>query len=185
MSGLIQMLLQLILGVAGSVAAAVPGPMETKFRKDIKSERKALEASGGTGLTSSARQKYRAEAMSGIDANKQAALAQLARGSATGGGESGQQQAAMRDIYKASDSADNKAMSDIRNLDAAEYARRQAKLQENMLIAANMGAARKASALNKSYDGGSTTGSSAGSSDRSATASTISQGVSAYQGASK
>ncbi len=178
MGAIVQMIMQLVLGVVGAVASAVPGPMETKFRKDVKSERKALQDSPGTGFTTSQRQSYRAEALSGIDASKQQALAQLARGSTGDEGAAGQQQSAIRDLFKSAQGAENQAMGGIRNADIEEWRRRKLKNQQDMLIAAQMGAQRKAAALDKSYEGGAAMGQQAGSDQRSSVASGISTATS-------
>lgn len=173
MEAIVKMILQLVLGIVGTIAMAAPGPMETKFRKGVKEDRKALQNSPGTGFTTSQRQAYRAEALSGINASKQQGLAQLARGSASTDGANGQAQAGIRDLFKATAGAENQAMAGIRVADTEEWKRKKAKNEQDMLIAAAMGKERKAAALDKSTSGGVTIGQTAGESQRADAASNV------------
>lgn len=181
MGAIVQMILQLVLGIVGSVASAIPGKAETTMRKDAFAGREALKHAQGGGYTSAQRQRLRSEALSGVSAQQQQALSQLARGSATDA--SGNiDQAAIRDIYKSSLGAQNQAMSNINAQDANEYQRRVDANKQDLINAYNMGQARKSAALSKTQTGGLSTGQSSGQDSRQQDASAISSAASAIGG---
>lgn len=160
-----------------AVVSAVPGKMEKMFRKDIIADRARL-AGGGGGLSSGRRAQLASEASGQIQAQQGAALANLARGSAMGGGASGLAQAAAAGIQQAGLQATNQAMSDIRqqDLQVAEAQRQQ--LYQRMLAARQMGQQRKQEAQG-SIGEVSNTGFQTGQFGRTGAATDISAGTGA------
>lgn len=182
MGAIVQFILQLVLGLAGTVAAAIPGKAEKTLRKDAFKEREQLANAQGGGLTSSRRQQARAEALSGINAQTQQGLSTLARGSASGDGATGMDQSAVRDLYKARYGAEGQAMSGIRAQDIDEYKRRQENNRQALMEAYQMGQARKKNALDSNSSGGLAQGISSGQGARTQDASTVSSGAGAVSG---
>lgn len=126
----------------GGIIGAIPGKMERAFRKDILADRKRL-SNGGGGLAAGDRQRLQAEAMGNIQAQQESARAQLARGSAMGGGASGMQTQQMSAITRAGMDAGNAAGSNIRQQDLDLAERQRQGLYARMQAAQAGGAARK------------------------------------------
>lgn len=132
----------LAMAAAPAVISAIPGPMEREFRRQIQDDLTRLSLANG-GLTEGQRQSLQGQGMSQINAQQQAMLAQMQRGVPM----SGAQQQGVQDVYRQSLQAGQALQSRIRALDVAELQRQQADLQNRMLMATQMGTARKNQAL--------------------------------------
>lgn len=135
-----------------AIASAIPGKMETMYRKDIKADRARL-ASGGGGMTAGQRGTLQSEAMNQIQAQQAATTANLARGSSMGGGESGQRDQAVLASQKAAEGAGNQAMSDIRGQDLTLAESQRQQLYARMAQARAWGQQRKQEALGQVQQG--------------------------------
>jgi hypothetical protein len=109
--------------LVGAAITGIPGPLEKKYRKYAESELDRL-SSGGGGMTPSQRAMLQMEARGQIGSALEQQRAQVARGSATGDGASGQQQAMQRDLSRVQVGAEQQASSNIRQQDL-EMASRQ------------------------------------------------------------
>jgi hypothetical protein len=129
----------MIPSVVNTAVAAIPGKMETQLRKQALADQKRL-AGGAGGMSQGALQQAQAGIANTVQAQQQQALAQLARGSAMGGGESGVRLAQQG----AGQQAMQQGMSNLREQDLA-YAQQQRQANQALMQQlASMGAARKA-----------------------------------------
>jgi hypothetical protein len=131
---------------APAIIAAIPGSAENKYLKRIKADMARVARTGG-GMTQGQLSGYQATAQGAIDANRNTQLAELARSSGMGQGQSGAQQAALKAINTAADQGATRAASDIRAQDVALGAQTTAGLDARLAQARAMGAERKAQAL--------------------------------------
>ena len=163
-----------------SAAAPIIGPMisgkaEKAMRKDALAEHEALQRSAGSGFTQGQRQAFRAEAAGQRDAQAQQQLAALARGSATGAGESGQAQAGARDVFRAKVGAANAAESQIRAQDLQAHMAKKIANQNALANIYNMGQKRRAEILTNQYDASGSMGQSIGELARMARAKKVTE----------
>jgi len=133
----------MIPSVVNTAVAAIPGKMETQLRKQALADQKRL-AGGAGGMSQGALQQAQAGIANTVQAQQQQALAQLARGSAMGGGESGVRLAQQGAVLGAGQQAMQQGMSNLREQDLA-YAQQQRQANQALMQQlASMGAARKA-----------------------------------------
>ena len=132
--------------IAGTIASAIPGKMESMYRKDIISDRARL-ASGHGGMAAGQRGQLQSEALNQIQAQQNAQMANLARGSASGQGASGLQQQQIAATQQAAQNAGNQAMSNIRQQDLALAEAQRQQLYARMAQARAWGQQRKQEAL--------------------------------------
>lgn len=131
------------MNMGGAIAGSIPGPMEMKYRKGIKSDMERL-GNGGGGMGAGKLQEMQNMARSGIQAQQAEAQAQLARGGAGGAGSSGLQGMAMANLNKNTTGALRGAQSDIRAQDLAYAGQQRADLFRRQENAMGLGQAAKA-----------------------------------------
>jgi|GEM_PF-6360178 len=133
----------MIPSVVNTAVAAIPGKMETQLRKQALADQKRL-AGGAGGMSQGALQQAQAGIANTVQAQQQQALAQLARGSAMGGGESGVRLAQQGAVLGAGQQAMQQGMSNLREQDLA-YAQQQRQANQALMQQlASIGAMRKA-----------------------------------------
>jgi len=140
-----------VIATGMAIAQAAPGPIENRMRKQLKADEKRL-AGGGGGYAEGARQAQMAGVANTVQAQQQQALAQLARGSSAGGGESGM--AAMRQagVLTGSQMAMQRGASDVRAADLAYRDSQMQQLLQRQMALAAMGKARKDAAIKTKSD---------------------------------
>ncbi len=131
------------MDLGGAIAGSIPGPMEAKYRKGIKSDMERL-GNGGGGMGAGKLQELQGMARSGVQAQQAEAQAQLARGGAGGAGTSGLQGQAMAGLNKNALGAMRGASSDIRAQDLAYAGQQRADLFRRQENAMGLGQAAKA-----------------------------------------
>lgn len=129
------------LPYAGSALSAIPGPLESQYRKDIKADRERL-ANGAGGMSTGQRQALYGEGMGQVNAQLQSALAQQSRGA--GGMADGVAQQQQLELYRMGQQAGQQVGSSVRNQDLALGEQQRADLRNRMLQAMQLGMARKA-----------------------------------------
>jgi hypothetical protein len=140
------MILGMLPAAVNTVVGAVPGKLETQLRKQAVAEQKRL-AGGAGGMSQGALQQAQSGIANTVQAQQQQALAQLARGSAMGGGESGVRLAQQGAVLGAGQQAMQQGMSGLREQDLA-YAQQQRQANQALMQQlAAMGAANRAGAL--------------------------------------
>jgi hypothetical protein len=119
-----------IPGLVSTIVQAVPGKLEKQLRDQMAADQKRL-AGGAGGMSQGALQQAQAGIANTVQAQQQQALAQLARGSAMGGGESGVRLAQQGAVLGAGQQAMQQGMSQLREQDLA-YAQQQRAMNEQM-----------------------------------------------------
>lgn len=135
-----------LLGLAGAAATYMPSKEERALKKQVEADRKRL-AGGAGGMSEGLRQQAQAAMASNVQAQSQQALAQLARGSAMGGGESGINTAKQLGVIGAGQQAMMQGQSQLREQDLMAAAQQRAQNQQlqQYLIQSEM--ARRQAAL--------------------------------------
>ena len=135
-------IIKALMAVGMVIAQSTPGPIENRMRKQLKADEKRM-AGGGGGYAEGSRQSQMAGVANTVQAQQQQALAQLARGSATGGGESGMSAMRQGNVFSGGQMAMQRGASDVRAADLAfRDQQMQLMLQRQMALAA-MGQKRK------------------------------------------
>jgi len=149
-------------GMATQLAGAVPGLImaglsyipskeEQALRKQVEADRKRL-AGGAGGMSEGLRQQAQAGMASSVQAQQQQALAQLARGSAMGGGESGISTAKQLGVLGAGQQAMMQGMGQLREQDLMAAQQQRALNTQQMQMLAQMEMARRQAALQKTQE---------------------------------
>ena len=137
-----------LAGLGMAAMSYIPSKEERAMRKQVEADRKRL-AGGAGGMSEGLRQQAQAAMASNVQAQSQQALAQLARGSAMGGGESGISTAKQLGVIGAGQQAMMQGQGQLREQDlmaAAQQRAQNAQLQQ-YLIQSEM--ARRQMAMNQ------------------------------------
>lgn len=127
-------------GIGAGVGALAGGAIgyfgsseERKIRDAMEADTKRM-ANGGGGMSQGKLQAMQASGMGQINAQQQQALAQMARGSAMGGGESGMRAMQQGQVYQGAMQAGQQMQSKIREQDLL-YAQQQRALNKQLQMA--------------------------------------------------
>lgn len=124
-----------VMGVANAALSYIPSKEERALQKQVEADRKRL-ANGGGGMSEGKLQQAQSTLANSVQAQQQQALAQLARGSAMGGGESGIATAKQLGVFGAGQQAMAQGQSQIREQDLAAAAQQRAantQLQQQLI----------------------------------------------------
>lgn len=134
------------LGLGMAALSYIPSKEERALKKQVEADRKRLSGGGG-GMSEGLRQQAQATMASNVQAQSQQALAQLARGSAMGGGESGINTAKQLGVIGAGQQAMMQGQGQLREQDLMAAAQQRAQNQQlqQYLIQSEM--ARRQAAL--------------------------------------
>lgn len=110
--------------LALQAASFIPGKAERQLRQAANTDLE-MTAGGGGGMSAGERQRRQAEVAGAAHATQEQLLAQMARGSQTGAGESGAMAQAAGEVQKATAGTINRGMSDIRGQDLTLGAQRR------------------------------------------------------------
>ncbi len=135
-----------LLGLAGAAAMYMPGKEEKNLRKQVEADRLRL-AGGAGGMSEGLRQQAQAAMANNVQAQSQQALAQLARGSAMGGGESGINTAKQLGVIGAGQQAMMQGQGQLREQDLAAAAQQRAMNTQQQQYLIQMEQARRAQAM--------------------------------------
>jgi hypothetical protein len=124
----------------------IPSAEETALRKQIEADHKRL-AGGAGGMSEGRRQQALAGMASGVQAQQQQALAQLARGSAMGGGESGISTAKQLGVIGAGQQAMMQGVGQLREQDLMAAQQQRALNAQQLQYLAQMEMARRQAAI--------------------------------------
>lgn len=129
----------------------IPSKEEQALRKQVEADRKRL-AGGAGGMSEGVRQQAQANLANATQAQTQQALAQLARGSAMGGGESGINTAKQLGIYGAGQQAMMQGMGQLREQDLMAAQQQRALNTQQLQYLAQMEMMRRQQALSKAQE---------------------------------
>jgi len=124
-----------LLGLGMAAASYIPSKEERALKKQVEADRKRL-AGGAGGMSEGLRQQAQAAMASNVQAQSQQALAQLARGNAMGGGESGINTAKQLGVIGAGQQAMMQGQGQLREQDlmaAAQQRAQNAQLQQYLI----------------------------------------------------
>jgi len=145
-------------GLSGSIPGLVmaglsylPSKEEQALRKQVEADRKRL-AGGAGGMSEGLRQQAQANLANTVQAQQQQALAQLARGSAMGGGESGISTARQLGVIGAGQQAMMQGVGQLREQDLMAAQQQRALNTQQLQYLSQMEMARRQAALQKAQE---------------------------------
>jgi hypothetical protein len=132
------------IDIAHNIVGAIPGPMETRMRKQVKADQERL-AGGGGGMSAAKRQEMQGQVAGQVRGAQGELMAQAARGSANGSMGAPQAAQVMLGASNQAQQQMRQGLSDIRAQDLALAEGQRERLSQQMEGLMGLGRQRKSS----------------------------------------